>query len=137
MNCPACLTLMINRDEIHHIRDNMYRMNLHCPNTSCPAQHYKKHYVPYMQVITNDPSPWKAKEYGLVIPTKENDYILLAGNLISQQTALFKVQEIDSYKFQWRSVFAFNKFLELSTGDDMHLDAISVVNKILDLKAFI
>jgi hypothetical protein len=131
MNCPACLSIMTNRDEVHRISHTQYRMNLHCTNyTNCPARRkYDIYYGPYMQVITEDPKPWECRQYGLII-MKKSDRILLQGSAMDG-TKISVMKGTD-----WVPVINID-FVKLSTDNDMHLQAIKLTNKLSKLLPFI
>lgn len=150
MNCPACLSLMTNGDEIHKISPTKNRMNLHCNNhNECPARKMRLNYSPYMQVIINGSDPWECVNYGLII-IKNNHPILLQGDFGCDFTAAKITDTVDEVSlcstnfvspiiFQkpvWKDVRRI-KFIQLSTGNDMHIQAIELVNKLTKLIAFI
>jgi len=143
MNCPACLSLMINRDEIHKISPTKFRMNLHCSNyKDCPARTAKDpYYGPYMQVITNDPHPWECVKYGLII-MRNNKRVLLEGECgydftCTKMIENFEIEGFFSKRIQptWKEIRKI-KYVQLSTGDDMHLQAIALTEKLTKLIAF-
>lgn len=131
MRCPVCLELMFNKDEIHRISTTKSRMNLHCNNyANCPSRQIKPYYGSYMQVITNDPNPWECNNYGLIV-MRGSLRVLLQGSMDYGTSA--KVVENG---FSWKAVKSV-PFVKLSTGDDMHEQAIYWANKLTKLIAFV
>lgn len=146
MNCPACLSIMTNRDEIHKISPTKFRMNLHCSNyNNCPARTAKNpYYGPYMQVITNDPHPWECVKYGLII-MRNDKRILLEGDCGYDFTCTKLIENVEHHSpvlFPniiapgWKELRKV-KYIQLSTGDDMHIQAIDLAKKLTKLIAFI
>jgi len=135
MNCPACLSIMYNKDEIHKISPTKNRMNLHCwnyKNCSSRSHNENDYYGPYMQVITNDPDPWECVKYGFII-IKNNRRILLEGDFGYN----FTVSKIfDKETKNWKEIKKI-RFVQLSTGNDMHIQAINLSNKLTKLIPFI
>lgn len=129
MRCPACFELMTNRDEIHRVSATKHRMNLHCNNhKNCPARQSGLYYGPYMQVITEDPNPWECSNYGLIV-MRGARRILLQGS-----TADGTSTKVPS-DYNWITIVNI-PFVKLSTGDDMHKQAISLTQRLTKLIAF-
>jgi hypothetical protein len=151
---------MYNDDEIHKISSNINRMNLHCRNDNCPARNMKNmgiFYSPFMQVITNDPNPWECVKYGLIFFRGETP-ILLEGEFGYDYTAakilnkvnfsnkvplysigyVHPVTYITSSMQETRVWTEIRKipFVKLDTGDDMHMHARTVMEKLTKLLAF-
>lgn len=147
MNCPACLSIMINRDEIHKISPTKNRMNLHCKNHSCLARNIyiagsneKFIYSPFVQVITNDPYPWESVGYGLIF-LKNKKIILLEGSFTCDFTIVKFIKGFDTpnmfdTNINWVGIKK-TKFQQLSTDNDMHIHATKLMVKLTKLLPFI
>lgn len=132
MKCPACLEFLVNHDEVHHIDERKQRMNLHCWNSNCITRTERKRtqYGTYMQVIINSPDPWVCNSYGLIIPVSAS-FVLLEGwrdRDLSQCSFLMGINK-------WR-LLKKSKFVDISTGDDMHLQALDAMKQMTKLLAF-
>lgn len=130
MKCPACLSIMFNRDEIHNISPTRQRMNLHCWNMKCPARTTTGlYYGPYMQVITEDPKPWECSNYGLIVMRGFRRLLLQGSYFDGTRVAVTE-------DLSWKTVKQIG-FVKLSTGDDMHTQAIELADKLSKLLPFI
>lgn len=131
MKCPCCLELMSCQSEVHHIDKNKYRMDLHCWNNNCLTRTQRNitNYGSFIQVIINDPSPWKANKYGLVFKLGES-FVILEGSkdqnytksIIISNKKLITLKSVD--------------FIDISTSDDMHIDAGLAIKQLTKLIAF-
>lgn len=153
MNCPACLSVMFNRDEIHSIYNNKNRMNLHCHNMDCRSRKVKPYYGPFMQVIINDPNPWVCHKYGLVFFSKNHTYLLKGDKILNFTSLSYATLEdeilpgtsrnvvpnptlyINFNVPSWKEIKKF-PFMSISTDNDMHKKAVLCVNKIITLLPF-
>lgn len=131
MKCPCCLELMSCESEVHHVRNNSYRMDLHCWNINCATrtERHRLNYGSFMQVITDDPNPWKANRYGLILKVGDT-FFLLEGSKSANYTrsAIFSKEGLITLLTE--------KFIDISTGDDMHIDAILAIKRLTKLIAF-
>lgn len=139
MNCPNCLSLMYNKDEI--VKDGDYfRMNLHC-NEKCS---FIKDYTPFMQVLMKENETWIANRYGLVV----EDY-LIEGSKSDNYTTISEFKDnfyimVDWYKgyltsprYPEISYYVSRKpkltfeFYDISTGNDLHIKARELIDNML------
>lgn len=133
MNCPACLSIMYNHDEIHKISPTKNRMNLHCCNMNCSSRKNKPYYGPYVQVITSDPSPWECINYGLIVNLHKP--VLIEGSFYNNNTSLSVIKTSTIPVNIWKKIFNMS-YIQLSTNNDMHTQAIKIANKLVRLLPF-
>lgn len=149
MNCPACLSIMTCKSEIHKISPTKNRMDLCCWNMNCISRNIyikndtTKHiYVPFVQVITNDPLPWECIAYGFII-VKNNKIILITGDCKYNFTTSKMINGSDSFLFGYRDAqikweeIRKTEYVQLSSGNDMHLQVNKLSDKLTKLIAFI
>lgn len=162
MKCTLCLSTMDNQDERHHVEPDSYRMNLHCFNDKCPSKYFK--YIPHFGVIVCPNQPWLCNEYHLPFLKNETMYVL-AGDPpnkdIVRDGCGFRInhkkdKETRLYKITMKSelyhgsigffgihefpslelMIGMNKFIEISTSDDMHAEAEKLFDKLYQLSVF-
>lgn len=134
MRCPACLELMECYSEIHKISSTKNRMDLHCFNDKCPVGILGKssglYFGQFVTVITEDPLPWECIGYGLV--TVKNDRRILLHGEFGKSTYI----KIDNnHQRRWNFIYMM-PYVQLSTGDDMHLQVIQLTERYSKLMAF-
>ncbi len=131
MNCPCCLELMSCISEVHHIGKNRYRMDLHCWNGKCitRSERNRTNYGPFVQVITDDPNPWTINKYGLIFKMGES-FVLLEGCKSANYTKSIILSGYGAITL--KSV----DFIDISTGDDMHIEASRAIKRLTKLIAF-
>ncbi len=151
MNCPACLSILSCKSEIHKISPTKNRMDLCCWNNECPARNilmeeplfgFSNHtliYVPWVQVITNDPHPWEVIAYGL-ITNKNNRIILVEGSCKSNSTVSKLTNGVNSsitdINIKWKQIKK-TEYIQLSSGNDMHVKLNEISDKAHKLIPFI
>lgn len=148
MNCTICESVMENRDEIHHLSNNKFRMNLHCTgHLRCPARK-EITYSAHVGVIKNDPAPWECYEYNLPF-YYENDWYILNGNSKNNTTILHRNIRIiqdwniliggNTYYFgnlNHKKQICKVDFTPIATGDNMISDAWKTFHKLYNLSIF-
>lgn len=135
MNCPNCLSLMYNKDEIHK-QGEYARMNLHCDNNCTPG------YSQWMQVLAKPNETWISNAYGFIF-----DGYCLEGNKPGNWTKVSKcmgVQEITilpygfvepktTIKSYINIQLISTEYYNLSTGNDLHIKAKELVDNLIYL----
>lgn len=139
MNCPKCLSVMYNRDEIHQ-QGEYVKMNLHC-NNNC-----NQNYTPWMQVLAKPNETWIANAYGLVIDdyllegNRESNFTKISKNISANvfSSPIFTIGlEMPVYylttKISYNKLITSINFHYLSTGNDLHIKARELIDNLLYL----
>lgn len=133
MKCPNCLSVMCNLTEIIQMNDDTQRMDLHCCNKECPSTSVS--YTPHMGVFIRPSEPWKCYSYHLPIQYHGNWYTLeSAQSIFNKVTNIYKLDQFGLLHTGQPLVKV--SFIPISTGDDMHLEAIKLFNRLMGLVAF-
>lgn len=139
MHCPNCKELMVNRDERHHVNPDSYRMNLHCWNRegliACRPCHMGVIVVPNGQ-------EWICDHYNFVFNHKALGQIILRATpstpVLKQKNGRFYLwygsgKYTELLKSYGEPPMIQIPFVPLSTGDDMHLEAERLCNRLANL----
>ena len=153
MNCPICLSVMSCQSEIHH---NKYGdiMDLHCfDDEECRKKRkaQKDWYSPFVKVLAPPNQTWQCLEYGL--PYHINNEVYVLHGLRNNFTEIRLLPEPErvrypSFQIIYPSFQTLNStppkkthlisspYIDLDTGNEMHLHAQKIFLKLYNLIAF-
>lgn len=154
MKCPNCLYTMYNSTEVMNLDGDIQRMSLHCHNKSCSSTNIS--YTPHMAVFIYSNNTWSCCNYSLPMQHNDKWFILKGVNYSVRNgdrgvTQLHSIEKANTQtwvkipsggSYNTKSLIVDSvifdmDFIPISTGDDMHLEANKIFNRLMKLIVFL